>query len=444
VRRRAAAALALIAVSAVARASGAAEPKRAQPDYDGRGGEPTTAGDVALWIPRVLLSPLYFVSEYLIRRPIGALIAGAERAGVPGLLYDFFLFGPNHRGGIFPVAFIDFGFEPSVGVYTFWNDAFVRGHDLSLHATTWGSDWIAATFADRVHLSSDPADLAVVEASGVRRPDYTFFGLGPSSRQSDLVRYGSDSLEARTGVDQHLWRSSSFRARVGVRSVDFRRGGLGSDPVLQDTVAAGSMPEPPGVARGYTVGTSSLAVAVDSRRPDAESGSGLRLALEGAYAGDVRETGGWVTYGGAAGAFLDLNDRQRVVSLSVMARFVDPLGNASVPFTELATLGGSYPMRAFYPGRLYDRSAAVAELAYRWPVWIWLDGAMRFEVGNVFGPDLRGFDPGLLRFSGSIGLEAKGVTSNPLQLLLGVGTETFESGAKVDAFRFVVGTTHGF
>ena len=56
---------------------GGESPKRAVPDYSGRGEEPTTAGDVALWIPRVILSPLYFVSEYIIRRPLGWLITTA-------------------------------------------------------------------------------------------------------------------------------------------------------------------------------------------------------------------------------------------------------------------------------------------------------------------------------------------------------------------------------
>jgi len=63
-------------------------PKRQIPNYDGRGSEPTTAGDAALWIPRALLLPPYIVSEYVIRRPLGALIAGAERAGVAATAPD--------------------------------------------------------------------------------------------------------------------------------------------------------------------------------------------------------------------------------------------------------------------------------------------------------------------------------------------------------------------
>src|SRR5690242_17423021 len=61
-------------------------PKRALPDYDGRG-NPEASSSPALWVPRVLLSPAYLVSEYGIRRPLGFLISSAERAGLPGMLY---------------------------------------------------------------------------------------------------------------------------------------------------------------------------------------------------------------------------------------------------------------------------------------------------------------------------------------------------------------------
>ena len=159
----------------------AATDKRQLPDYDGRGGPPTTPGDVLLWGPRILLLPPYFVSEYILRRPLGYAIAGAERSGLPALLYDFFTFGPDHNAGVFPTAYIDFGFYPSVGLYGFWNDAFFKGHDLRLRGATWGKNWLSASFAERFHLDESSNDLFALQASGLRRPDYAFFGIGPES-----------------------------------------------------------------------------------------------------------------------------------------------------------------------------------------------------------------------------------------------------------------------
>lgn len=430
-----------LAVGAEARADA---PKRELPDYDGRGGEPTTAGDVALWVPRTLLFPFYLTSEYVIRRPLGALIAGAERAGVPWVLYDLFTFGPEHKAGIVPTAFVDFGFRPSVGLYSFWDDAFVNGHDLRLTGATWGSDWLAARAIDRVHLSKDPYDVALVSVTAIRRPDHAFFGVGPESREGDLSRFGMDTFQAETGVDLRLWRSSSVHARVGLRRIAFHRGSLGNDAVLDQEIATGTIVSPPGYDQSHTIGQSTTSIAIDTRCVHGPSGSGIRVEGNGTLATDLNRTTTWAKYGGSVVGFLDLNDRGRVVSLSVTPIFTDLLSGGSIPFTELVQLGGFEPMRGYLPGRLVGRSAAVAGLGYRWPVWSFLNGAIHFEVGNVFDDHLHDFRAGLLRFSGSIGVESRGATDNPLQVMFGVGSETFESGAKIDSIRFLVGTTHGF
>lgn len=434
---------ALLALFLVSTPAAAAD-KRKLPDYDGRGGEPVTVGDVLLWVPRVLLAPPYLVTEYVIRRPLGAAIAGAERAGWPAALYDFFTFGPDHNAGFAPTGFIDFGFRPSVGLMAFWNDAFARGNDMRTQFGFWGEDWLAGSLSDRIYFSCDPADVVDLGVSALRRPDYAYFGIGPSTRQSDLVRYGSDRLEARASVDKKWWRLSTVHGGITARKVEFHRGLLLNDAVLDDVVARGAITPPPGYPEGYTMVKSDISVTFDSREPRPASPSGARLELHGSHSADVRAHGGWVGYGGSAGAFFDVNGRSRVVSLSGTVHFVDPLGSEPVPFTELAVLGGFGPMRGFYPGRLVGRSAAVAELGYRWPIWIWLDGAMRFEVGNVFGEHMQDFDLGLLRMSAAIGVESAGLADNPLEILFGFGSETFDSGTKIDSLRLVVGSHRGF
>src|ERR1700683_3469440 len=58
-------------------------PKREAPDYGGRPPPPATAGDVALWIPRIVFFPLYLTSEYVLRRPIGAFLVTAGQKNWP-------------------------------------------------------------------------------------------------------------------------------------------------------------------------------------------------------------------------------------------------------------------------------------------------------------------------------------------------------------------------
>lgn len=415
--------------------------ERRVPDYDGRGGEPTTAGDVALWVPRIVLFPPYLVSEYVLRRPLGWAIAGAERAGVPAYLYDFFTFGPNHNAGFFPTAYFDFGFRTSVGLYTFWNDAFVTGHDLTLRGSTGGKDWLTATFSERFRFGPSRSSSFTLEASGMSRPDYMYFGLGPDTRKGDLLRYGQDRLQGRVALEQRPTTATLLRSEVALRSVEFRPGGFSDDARLSDAVAAGLTP-PPGYTRGYTLVRSELTATYDERKLKGRAG-GMFGGVRGSLDSELRTQQSFVTYGAKVGGFVDVNGRGRVVSLAATTRFADPLDGGEIPFTELVTLGGLEPMRGFYAGRLADRSAAVAELAYRWPIWIWLNGSMRAEVGNVFGEHLEGFDAGKLRWSGTIGVESTNPAETGFELLFGVGSETFESGGKVDSIRFVIGTTNG-
>jgi hypothetical protein len=423
----------------------AAESKRRLPDYGNRGPAPTRFGDVVIWVPRLLLSPIYLVTEYGIRWPLGHLIAAAERANVPDLLYNFFFFGANHRAGFAPLAFVDFGFRPSVGIYTFWDDAVFRGNDLRFHGTTGGANWFAGVLTDRIRFRQ--VDSLTLTLSGITRPDHAFFGVGPDTLQSSISRYGEARLEANARAEFPLFRASRVEASLGLCSVDFRRGYFGHDPSLAQAVASGLYPVPDGFARGYTALTSHVLAAFDNRRPSPADGSGIRVELEAEEGSDVRRSpsSSWLRYGATAGAFLDLNGHNRVLSLSAASLFADPLNSHyPVPFTELVSLGGAGPMRGFYPGRLLDRSAFAATLKYRWPIWVWLDGSMQAAVGNVFGEHLAEFAVSRFRFSGAIGLESVGSRDGSVELLVGLGSETFEHGAQVDSARILIGSNRGF
>lgn len=428
-----------------------ASPKRALPDYVGRGKTPTTVGEDLVVVPRVIVSPLYLTTEYVIRRPLGAAITAAERANIPKALYDFFLFGPEHKAGVVPTLFFDFGFSPSVGLYAFWDDAGRKGNDLTAHFSLWTSDWIAGSLGDTIHFGRGSA--WTLKLAALRRPDRSFFGLGPNSLQDDLGRYGETRLDGGETFDVSLWRSSQFQAGSGIRSVHIYSGDYEDEATLSDQAAARIYPLPPGYGRTYTEEYNHALLALDTRT--AGAGSGVRLEAQGEQGSDFDSTpySAWVRYQGTAGVFVDLNGRGRVLSLAGAALFADPLQRGgSIPFTEQIALGGDTPllhamatgaglMPGLYPGRLVDRSAAVATLQYRWPIWAWLDGTLQVASGNVFGEHLEAFKPGLLRLSSALGIESTGVSENAFHLLIGVGSETFDHGGQVDTVRVAFGTS---
>ena len=441
--KRAVLAAALCASFALCVNASAAEPKRKLPDYGNRGKDPTTFGDVAIWVPRVVLSPVYLVTEYGIRWPLGHLIAAAERANVPDLLYNFFFFGPNHSAGFAPIAFVDFGFRPSVGLYTFWDDAGFKGHDLSFHGTTGGSGWFAGVLSERVRFHQ--GDSVALTLTGITRPDREFFGIGPDTLESNISRYGEKELQASADADFKLWRASSVHTGIGIRSLDFRHGYYGDDPSIETEVTRNVYPLPDGF-QGYTAQTSNVQLALDNRLPSPANGSGVRLEAEVEEGTDVRHHPGaaWLKYSGTVGGFLDLNGRNRVLSLSMATLFVDSLDKRPVPFTELVQLGGAGPMRGFYPGRLRDKSAAVLTAKYRWPIWVWLDGSLQAAVGNVYGDHLEQLSLSRSRLSTAIGIESIGSRDSSFELLFGIGTETFDHGAQLNSARVLVGSNRGF
>jgi hypothetical protein len=421
----------------------AAPPKRTPPDYDGRGAERTTPGRAMLWVPRVVLFPLYVTSEYVIRRPLGAAIAGAERAHLPDTLYSIFMLSEDRKVGWVPTFLVDFGFKPSVGLYFFWNDAFATGNDLRLQVATWGATWLAGSVTDRIHLSR--RDSLTLRLAGIRRPDYRYYGEGPGSIEANLSRYSADRIEANGTYALDLGGSSRLEGGVGYRRLRFRDPDVGGYVPTSARAAQGAFGLPNAYGIGYTAGVSRLLLRLDSRSARPRGQSGVRLDLDAEQGSAPQAIPlGWVRYGAIVGGFVDLNDRARVLGLSVAAQFSDPLTGAAVPFTELVQLGGSEPMRGFLPGRLMGRSALVTTLSYHWPVWVWLDGTIQAAVGNVFGPHFNDFDPSLLRFSGAVGVATAGFSDNPVELLVGIGTETFERGAQLNSIRFAFGTSRGF
>jgi hypothetical protein len=418
-------------------------PKRPLPDYDGRGEEPTTAGDVALWVPRVLLSPLYLISEYLIRRPLGWLISTAERNQWPSAIADLFVFGPDKKAGVVPTAFLDFGFRSSFGIYAFWNDLLGEGNELRLQVSTFGVDWLQGALADRFPVGEGATlDLRL---EGTHRPDQLFHGLGPRSLQRDRGRYGFDAIRGRPVYELSWWRGSRVTVEGGAKYVRFREDACCDDPSLERLSREGRYALPPGYTTGYTTVYQRAELIIDSRQERPASQSGYRISVELEQASDVRRaSSNWLRYGGTVGGFLDIKNN-RTVSLSLTTLFTDPISpGAVIPFTEQIVLGGDGPMPGYLYGRLVDRSAAIATLKYRWPIWVFLDGAMHASFGNVFGPQLQDFKPSLLRLSGAMGVESVGGRDGGIEVLAGFGTETFADALEVTSVRLVFGTNHGF
>ena len=442
-------AVALAAV-VVARPAAAETPERPVQDYGGpRKG--TSAGKVLLWVPRVVLFPLWLVSEFVIRRPIGALVKAAEAGQWPEAIVSFFTFGDRRQITVFPSFLFDFGLLPSAGINAEWKYFLADPNTIRLHAATWGPEWLAFRAVDSYALG--PTTSVALDASAIARQDNPFYGIGPRSGD-DRSRYQSTRLEVGTRYEWRFWHSSAVKVGLGVRSLSFGSGSCCGDPSLDAVVASGGTPAPPGFGDGYVAEYDRISFALDTRKPRPDEGSGVRVEAhaEGTFAqasqGDQRGPDGgrgrsWVNYGASAAAGLDLTGTQRVVSLAVDAELADPL-NGQIPFTDLVSLGGDVLMRGFLRDRLLDRSALVSTLKYTWPIWVFLDGVIHADIGDVFDAHFEGFEPGLLRVTFGIGVRSNGARDSGFELLVAAGTDPLENGFHVSSFRLVIGSHHGF
>lgn len=420
-------------------------PRRAMPDYDGRAEPGPTGEEIALWIPRILFFPVHVVFEYVLRQPIGWLMTTAEREQWTVLLTDFFTWN-DRKAGLVPTAFFDFGFQPSGGLYFWWNDLGAPGNHLRATVGFGGVDWLRATVSDRVQTSRE-TELAFT-VDGWRRPDYVFDGFGWDADIDQRSRYFHSYVDGNVAFRFRPWRESEISFAAGVRWNDFEAGGYGfasDDPPLSSAVMQGWYEIPPGFD-GYTAYQQRLRIVIDSREERPAPGHGVRIEAFTDQGFDLEEPidRRWIRYGGLLGGFLDVGEN-RVLGLWGLVRFADPLGSAPVPFVEQVRLGGEpLLMSGFLRGALLGRSAAVATLEYRYPIWVFLDGSLHFSVGNVFDEHFSDFDFERLRMSFGIGFRSIGDRDQSFNVLLAFGSSPFVDGADIESIRIVIGSQQGF
>jgi hypothetical protein len=417
--------------------------RRAVPDLDGRPPiEPDPTLDALLWIPRILTSPLYLLTEYAIRVPLGALMTELERAGA----LDW-LFASGGPVTVMPTMFYEFGLSPSVGLYAAFDGLAFDENRISLHAATWGEDWLRLIVRDRVRIS-DRTQLAL-RFEARRRPDQLVQGVGFDATQVPRARFGVDLLEARAEVKIEPWRSSALTFQVGYRSVGFRDGGWAGEP----SVLARNAPPPEGYLTGYELLFFRTDLLFDSHEPTGElTRARVRarvlaeqnVAFGGLTTGLERRFSSFVRWGGELAASTDFLGRGRVFMLRFRTELVSPMEPGSpIPFYELPDAGGRGPLPGFITGQLRGQSTVGLSLEYVWPVYALLDGFTQISVGNAFGEHYAGFSADRLRLAWQIGIVPRFEGEHLIELSFGLGTETFANGGAVSQARIVVGARHG-
>jgi hypothetical protein len=415
---------------------------RAVPDYDSREAPASDVEDALRWIPRVLTSPLYLVSEVFLRGPLGVLARWAEDARVVQSIIDFFTFGPNDDIMILPTLFADFGFLPSVGLTGRWRNFLGPSNRLSAQLTTFGVDFLSARGAITIFTGGDVSVFA--QGGYLRRPDLLLGGQLLDPPQTTNARYAIERGDAEIGYTLRAHGRSSVGASVVFQTASFGDTSYGPDPSIVALVNRTGATLPPGFAHGYSVGIARVHAAIDTRMPIDVPAAGVRLALYGDLAMALSGLPGsrWFRFGGDALAATDVLGGRRILSLGLDVSAIVPTSGSTLPFDQSIDLGGLGPMPGFLPGQVRGGSAVALTLGYEWPVWAMLHARLYAAFGNAFGLALEGFSIERMRMSFGLSFHPPDTGDQPFEAGIGIGTEPIADGADIASVRAYLGLRH--
>lgn len=442
--------------------------ERPTPNYDGRETARASAGEVLIWVPRVVFFPVHLVLNYVVRVPLVWLITKMEEHFVFKRVKRLLEFRDG-KSIIYPVFFGDFGLRPSVSVINNNEDLFFRGNKLSLSASFGGDDFVRAALKNETTVLSDDSGTLTLFGEFLMRPDQPFYGQGPFSRTDERYNYKIRRAEVGWAVRAVLKDLSWIRFGQTLRDVNISEDAIGDTIGQLDRAPADcaddrytSRPHPgaplapcgyEGNDTGYQLLDSRVTFKIDTRDPDTEyrGGSGVLLEGFGSFEFDPSDLSrSFVRFGGEAAGFWDFTGVGHTLALRIYSEFTERTGSVDdpVPFTELAALGGLENMRGFLPRRFVGDSAFMTTLSYRYPVWSLLDAEVFAGMGNVFDGHYEGWSLERQHLNFGLSLRTNFTRDNAIQLLIAVGTTRLEEietdSFKVDSVRFAFGVAQGF
>lgn len=403
----------------------AAEAPRDPAYYRGRS-VPTPPEEVLAWVPRVLFAPVTFVTEFVLRRPLIALIDFLEEEHVIATVQDILQPHPNVSWS--PTLSLEADVFVLPGAFLEWRNALVPGHTFRAAGEFAATDFWSAEVRDSWR--AGPVELGVRGGHNTR-PERPFFGLGPSS--PSVRRFYSLSRLELLGFVAVEHRLHARVELSGGYTLD--RTGPGIDPSIEAM---------PNVVLGlYELAIGRLSLVLDSRESRGTNG-GVRLAANGAFAFDARdERRSFGTAEGELEGAIEVAAPDRVLAARAYYAVAIPADDAAVPLHYLPTLG-LMNHRGFSAGRFRGESALLLEVRYRYPIAFYVDLQWIASVGNVFERDLSDFELGALTASFGVGVRTRRILGDPIEVGFALGTTRFDSdGFGIDGARVFLSTTQG-
>jgi hypothetical protein len=236
-----------------------------------------------------------------------------------------------------------------------------------------------------------------------------FYGVGPTSRASDLSYFTQEQSWGGVGYRRRLQRTLTAETKAIYSAIQTRGPRIEDAPGVA-TQFAGALPEAFG-ARSEGVLYSAL-LRLDTTRDTGRPEPGTVAQGEVTFFGPTHDETAFWRYTGEAGAFIPLWFTDRTLAIRSAVTWTGPTGSDVVPFTRLATDHSGETLRGYPDYRWRDRGLVDATAEYRWPVWalerphgIGVDAYAFLNSGQVFG-DWSGIKARLWRTSFGAGFRA--------------------------------------
>lgn len=357
-------------------------------------------------VPQVLLFPLRAIFWGL-EWPIGGALRLEDRVHPFKRVTDALTWSGGTRG-LRPAFYYSTITVPEFGAVYFDHRSLGVDTRLDVTGTFGGPNYVYGELTVEPTKTTGPVGV-VWNTTFDRRGDLLFNGIGghtysnaPSSRYMQNALVTDVGLRYRPIHGLSMWTILN----VGLKRFDNGDRIHGEPGIIYafDTAAI------PGFDQGTTFVRPGAGFEIDSR--DSPLRSAVGLVMRGAFdythgiAGDVAT---YERLAGNVGVPINLWSRTHVLWLSATTALAWQ-NDAQIPFSELPTLGGPNDLRGFRFQDFRDHSAFYVTAEYRWPVWMWVDGALFFDYGGVFGQNYQGF--GAQRMQPDVGVSLRLYTAN--------------------------------
>jgi surface antigen Omp85-like protein len=357
-------------------------------------------------VPEILMFPFRAIFWGL-RYPIEAALRFEDRYHTFQRITDAITWSGGTRG-IRPAFYYSTIIIPEFGLTYF--DHATLGPDTRLQSTTTvgGANYVYTDLIVEPTRMSAPIGV-VLDVAFDRRGDLLYNGLGNHTySDAPTGRYLQNALESHAALRVRPVHGLSLFASFGVGLKRFGNGDrVGGDEGIIYSFDTTTIP---GFTEGTTFVRAATGVDIDSRATPLRGQSGIVAHALFDYSHGI-----------------DANDKRSYERLSAMLGFPIAVwaqhmfffsattslawpNDVDIPFSELPTLGGPNDLRGFRFLDFRDYSAFFVTAEYRWPVWMWVDAAVFFDYGGVFGKNYANFSA--RQMQPDVGLALRVVTTN--------------------------------